>query len=320
MQELVTVLQGAHKVAIIGHIRPDGDAAASVLGLYQVLLELEKSPVAVLKDGVPVAFSFLDGSDKIVTELPDDLDLCIVVDSPDAVRTGYADLVRAYAEAGKLILIDHHAKGDLLKRASATLYNPDVSSTAELVYELTVALGVKISPNLATCLLTGMYTDTGGFQYGNTTNATLERAAELLRRGAKLNLIVQQVARQRSVAGLKLLGIALSRLALTPDKRGAITTLSLSDLEACDAVPEDASGLVNALNVLPEVAYCLLLTELEPGLIRGTLRSTTNSFDVAEMAKVFGGGGHPRAAGFALSGKLVVREKHWRIESDLVAS
>lgn len=320
MQELTTALHQAQRIVAIAHIRPDGDAAGSLIGLAQALKQLGKQVTPVLKDGVPPAFQYLEGAETVVREFPDGtFDLCIVLDAPDSARTGYAELIRAYAQAGKLVLIDHHMKGDLLKRASYTLYDENASSTAELVFQLVQALGVKFTAGMSTALLTGMYTDTGGFQYGNTTNQTLNVAAELMRRGARLNRVVQNVARQRTVAGLKLLGIALSRLTLTPDKRGAVTILSLDDMATCHATPEDAGGLVSALNVLPEVAYCLLLTELEPGIVRGTLRTADNhTFDVAKYASLFGGGGHPRAAGFVVNGHLVTTPTGWKIEPALL--
>jgi phosphoesterase RecJ-like protein len=188
------------------------------------------------------------------------------------------------------------------------------------VYILARELGTRLTSTLSTALLTGMYTDTGGFQYGNSRNTTLTLASELLRRGARLDRIVQHIARQRSTAGLRLLGLALSRLTLTSDRKGVVTVLALADLEACSATPEDAAGMVNSLNVLPEVAYCLFLSELESGTVRGTLRTTDGSqLDVARLAGLFGGGGHPRAAGFALPGHLTVTPTGWRIEPPLVS-
>jgi phosphoesterase RecJ-like protein len=319
MQELISALHSAHRIIAIAHIRPDGDAAGSVIGFAQALKQLGKEVVPVLKDGVPTAFQYLEGTSEVVQTFPENADLCVVLDAPDSARTGYSDLVRAYGQAGKLALIDHHMKGDLIKRAQYVLYDSEASSTAELVAQLVQALELKLTPGLSTALLTGMYTDTGGFQYGNTTNTTLDIAAELMRRGARLNKVVQNVARQRTVAGLKLLGIALSRLTLTPDKRGAVTVLSLDDMTHCNATPEDAGGLVSALNVLPEVAYCLLLTEIEPGIVRGTLRTADNhSFDVAKYASLFGGGGHPKAAGFAVNGHLTATPTGWKIEPALL--
>jgi bifunctional oligoribonuclease and PAP phosphatase NrnA len=320
MQELISHIRSARSATVVAHIRPDGDAVGSVLGLSAALQQIGIRATPVLKDGVPSAFLFVDGSAEVQQELPADCDICIVVDAPDSARTGFTVRTRAYADQGKLLLIDHHTKGDLLNRAAATLHRESASSTAELIAELILAMGVKLTSSVSTALLTGMYTDTGGFQYGNTSTQALNMAGELMRRGGRLNRIVQHVARQRSLAGLKLLGIALSRLTLTPDRLGAITVLNLEDLRNCDASPEDAGGLVNSLNVLPEVRYCLLLTELEPGMLRGTLRTAEgHSVDVAKLAHALGGGGHPRAAGFSVPGHLVYSSESWRIEKPLVS-
>jgi bifunctional oligoribonuclease and PAP phosphatase NrnA len=320
MQDLIKQLRAAQSAAVVAHIRPDGDAVGSVLGLTAALRQIGTEVTPVLRDGVPRAFTFINGSSEIRTELPDGCDVCIVLDSPDSARTGFTEQVRAYGTAGKLILIDHHVKGDLMSRATDVLHRESASSTAELVAELCIAMGIRLTPSICTSLLTGMYTDTGGFQHSNATNRALGMAGELMRRGGRLNKIVQNLSRQRSVASLKLLGIALSRLTLTPDGQGAITLLSQEDMKACNAEPDDTAGLVGALNVLPQVAYCVLLTETDPGTVTCMLRTAEgHTVDVSKLAVALGGGGHPKASGFSLHGHILFKDGSWRIENTLIS-
>ena len=179
---------------------------------------------------------------------------------------------------------------------------------------------MRITPRIATALLTGMYTDTGGFQYSNTSEETMQNAADLMRRGGRLNKIVQHISHQKSVAHLKLVGIALERLLVGWNGRCGISILTHADVLTAGAKDEDLTGVVNELNVLNGIDFVLLLTEMTPGEIRGSLRTSDSSrFNVARLARALGGGGHPRAAGFSLPGSLITSESGWRIEPFLVS-
>jgi len=316
MEPTIRLITMARRIAIVSHIHPDGDAVASVLSLQHALEQMGKEIYPVLLEGVPDIFSFLPEGDRPVsTELPGDLDLCIVADLSDTARTGFEELVKKYSLAEKLVTIDHHIKGDLARLSTAGIFK-EAASTTEIIYGLVMALEVKITPDMATCLLAGIYTDTGGFQYPNTTVDTLEISAELMRRGAKLNLIARQISHTKTVASLKLLGIALQRLRLTHGNRFAVTVLTQDDIAACMASKTDVGGIISELNVLPEVRCTMLLTEMEPGKVVGSLR-TGEGFKtkVSSLAKVMGGGGHPRAAGFTITGKIEINEGNgsWQI-------
>lgn len=304
-------------ITVISHVHPDGDAVGSLLGLQLGLEQLGKNVHPVLHDPVPQVFSFLPKALQPITgTFPNDPGLVIVVDLNDVVRTGFLPEVQRLAKEQKVITIDHHPKGDLSRLSVASIHNEHASSTAEIVYALLVELEVKITSPIATALLTGIYTDTGGFQYPNTTTRTLEIAAELMRRGARLGSIARNISHTKSVAGLKLLGLALERLRLTHDGTCAVSVLTYEDITSCNALPEDVSGIIGEINVLPTVRCSMLLTEIEPGAIRGTLRTGEGyKIKVNHLAKLLGGGGHPRAAGFLLPGKIVIDEAHhtWTI-------
>ena len=313
---LPTLIGQSARFVLISHIQPDGDAVGSLLGLTLALTQLGKEVTPVLVDGVPKAFQFLKGSEKITSEAPSSLnpDLCIVLDAPDLSRTGMVQAVKQWATDGKLACIDHHISGDILKISCACLHDETASSSSELVYRLLGELGVRIEPDIATALLCGIFTDTGGFQHSNTNTETLEVAAELMRRGAKLQEITRFTTASKTLASLKLLGTALERLRITCLGTCAVSVLIYKDLRAVQGSYEDIAGIIGTLAGLPEIEMALLLIEVEPGLIRGTMRTAANATaNVSTLAKLLGGGGHPKAAGFSLPGLIEETEQGWRV-------
>ena len=318
MIELIKRIRSAKRIALISHLYPDGDAVGSLVGLTLSLRGLGKEVYPILYDGAPAIFHFLSEAEHILRVFPDpaDLDLAIILDANDLSRTNFPEPLRTIAKRGDLAVVDHHPRGDLLRLCAANLHKTEASSTAELVYELISELDVKITPSIATALLTGIYTDTGGFQYQNTTTWTLDVASELMRRGGKLKTIVQEISNHKSVASLKLLGLALERMMITNGGRCTVSVLTHEDITKCGGSHEDIVGIIGQLNVLPTVQICLLLIELEPGIIQGSLRTGENfKTNVSQLAKLLGGGGHPRASGFTLPGHIVQDSNgNWRIE------
>lgn len=323
MQELIRLIREADQVYLITHVNPDGDAIGSLTALAVALEDSKKPVTAVLPSGVPPAFHYLESSLALHRkELPPPVKnaaaVCIVLDAPDSARTGFPEVIAAYAAAGKLGFIDHHPSGDLNRLTPVSHHSVAASSTAELLHPLLTALELRLTPEICTALLTGIYTDTGGFQFSNTTTHTLELAAELMRRGAKLNTITQEITQHKTIANLRLLGTALERLRLSDNGKAAVSVLDHEDITRLKANADDTAGIVGQMNVLPESAFTLLLTEAEAGTIRGSLRSGNGpagkKVNVGRLAKLLGGGGHPRAAGFLLSGNLSkTRHGEWKI-------
>ena len=314
MSEVSQRLSRANQVAVISHVHPDGDAVGSLSALTLALASLGKKVTPVLADAVPESFLFIGVSTG--TQLPgvEDVDLCVVLDAPDMSRTGRTEEIRAFAAAGKLVMIDHHPAGDLRKASLASIYNTEASSCAELLFDVIVDLGARITPEIATALLVGMYTDTGGFQQSNTTSRVLEQASELLKRGAKLQKIVHELHRHQSVAHLKLTGIALERIATF--EKGMVTAsyLTHEDLVGVGAVSDDCTGIIGELNVLPGSQWALLIIEETPGNLRGILRTAEDSnLPVNRLARLLGGGGHPRASGFSLPGRIAQTAEGWQL-------
>jgi len=314
MASVVDLIRSNQSIAVLSHIRPDGDAVGATVALTRCLVSLGKTCVGVLTDGIPEVFSYITEPGEILSELPAELDLCIVLDAPDTHRTGQDARIAALGKEGKLAVVDHHPKGNLLAMSAASLHDTAASSTSEIVYGVIVELGGRITPEIATALLTGIFTDTGGFQHPNTTNRTMDIAAELMRRGGRLNLIVQEVFHTKSLPALRLLGIALKRLRLVRQGQCAVSVLSNEEIVEAGATENDLLGIVSSIADLPDIKFSLLLTESSPGIVRGTLRSGgKHHFDVNRMARLLGGGGHVRAAGFMLPASLKIQGETWSL-------
>jgi len=188
----------------------------------------------------------------------------------------------------------------------------EASSTSEIVYKFLNHFNFEINKNIATCLLTGILTDTGNFTNGATTVSALKIASDLLIRGARFNQITFSTSKNKSLAILKLWGRILSRLEEN-DLGVVFTVITLKDLEESELDREALEGVANFLNNLAGLRIILVLKEEENGFIKGSLRSNDDVLDVSEIAKFLGGGGHKKAAGFTIKGQLVEVDGKWKV-------
>ncbi|PIR53697.1 hypothetical protein COU75_04635, partial [Candidatus Peregrinibacteria bacterium CG10_big_fil_rev_8_21_14_0_10_42_8] len=168
-------------------------------------------------------------------------------------------------------------------------------------------------PEVATCLLTGVYTDTGGLLHSNTTVQVYRAVARLLRAGAHQQVIVNSVFRTAKLSTLKLWGRLLEKISIT-DEGGAISAVTKGDFAATGAHYSELTGAIDYLNAVPGMRFSMILSERD-GKVKGSLRTLRDDVDVAEMASKFDGGGHKKAAGFALQGKLKP-EVRWKVVED----
>jgi bifunctional oligoribonuclease and PAP phosphatase NrnA len=295
------VLQ-AQSISIVTHQLPDGDAIGSGLALAQALTSLGKSTHLILEKAVPSSFSYLPFNLAVIDDQITPCELLVCLDMPDYRRSNL--ITRKQAETYSILTIDHHPLGDLAQLSSVFLHSTTACSTAELVYHFIVALGARITPSIATCLLTGIYTDTGGFQHANTTGTTLALSSELMQRGAALHTITTHLTKNKSLASLKLLGLALERLRVS-SFGCSVSYLTHADFEKTQAKPEDLLGIIGELASMSDTTCSILLSEAEDGIIRGSIRTGDgSSFSSSKLAQLLGGGGHPKAAGFSFSGQI----------------
>jgi len=315
-ERVAETLLGRPKVLLLNHVSPDGDCLGSTLALARALRARGGQAVVASNDGVPAMYRFLPGADQIVSEiLPDEpFDAAVFMECSTPDRAG-ALAARAVG-APLWINIDHHVSnggyGDLI------LYDPAAAAVAELVTPIVQALG-PLDPGGATCLLTALLTDTGSFRYASVTPRTLRIAAELVAAGASPADVYTQVYENRPVGALRLLGVALGRLTMSPDGRVAWTAVTQEMLRETGAAMEESEGIVGMLRAIGGVQVALLFKE-EPDGIHVSLRGRPG-VRANVIAEAFGGGGHAAAAGFTAAGPLpdVVRRTLEAVERELSA-
>ncbi len=293
LPQAVALIRSSKRIYLATHIRPDGDALGSLLGLA-LALEAEGRQVARLSaHAAPDYCAFLPGAELLSSNPPDwPADLGIAVDCDGLARVG--PLMDTFSALPHLIDIDHHATEQSF--GEVRVIDPTAAATAEIVYELLQMMQATITPEVATCLYAGILTDTGRFSFSNTDERALAIAAELVHAGADPSFIASQSYFQRSYASVKLLGLALSRLAQHLDGQVVSSVLHLPDFAETGAEQDDTEGIIDQIRTVRGPVVAGLFVEVEPGETRVSLRSSGIP-NVSRVAVRFGGGGHAAAAG-----------------------
>src|SRR5579863_1855164 len=288
---------GRRKTFILtSHARPDGDAVGSALACAQILRSMGKQASVVLSDGVPGVYDPLPFTDTVLrnTEEAPEADAAIILECDSVQRTRLAGLEQHY-----LINIDHHATARPF--ADVNWIDPSACATAEMIFRLAREAGVKVSPEVATCLYTAVLTDTGSFCFHGTTERTFALAQELVRCGADPVRIAHNVYFSTQLSKMRLLGAALNGL----QREGTLAWMHVDrgTMERCQASDEDCEGLVNYALAIQGIEVALFFREQSDGRYRVSLRSKGH-VDVAAVAEGLGGGGHACASGCAVDGPL----------------
>jgi phosphoesterase RecJ-like protein len=277
------------------HVRPDGDAIGSLLGLGLALQQAGKDVQMVSADGVPMSFRHLSGSEQVDTQCVEEVDLIIAVDCSDLSRVGKILDGRSAPD----INIDHHVTN--LGFARINLVEPKSVATAEIIAGHLNDWGLPLTRDVAAALLTGMITDTLGFRTANMTPKALRMAADLMEVGVDLPDLYLKALVQRSFEAARFWGMGLSHV---EREDGLIwTTLSMADRQAVGYPGRDDADLINMLSAITGVVICVIFVEQPHGRTKISWRSQPG-FDVSEVALKFGGGGHPNASGAEISGNL----------------
>lgn len=226
----------------------------------------------------------------------------VTVDTGDLGYAGIDTIINELRYKPTILNIDHHASntqyGDL------NLVIETASSTTEILYNFFKYNNIPITRNMATSLMTGLIYDTGSFSNAGTSRRALTIGSELIRLGADMNAIKQNMLKNKSVNALKLWGLVLSRLNLHPEHNIAHTFLKQDDIEKHGVTEEELEGIANLLNHLGDGDAVMLIKERKEGGIKVSMRTTKDHVDVSVIAKHFGGGGHTKAAGFSLEHTL----------------
>ena len=291
--EISQKIARAGRVAVIAHIRPDGDAVGSTLGLTLALREAGKQATPVLLDGVPAALRYIPGADLVVRELPADIDLLITVDCSDLQRTGGVLGARVPD-----INIDHHITNTCF--AQTNLVVGHAVATCAILAGSLETWGLHINRTVAEALLTGIVTDTIGFRTNNVTAEALRLAANLMDTGANLPEIYMRALVNKTYEAARFWGIGLEKLVR---EDGLVwTTLSLQDRQSAQYPGNDDADLINMLSSV-ETKVALIFVEQKNQHVKVSWRARPG-YDVAKIALQFGGGGHAAAAGADIPGSL----------------
>jgi len=295
-------LDGA-TVWVITHEAPDGDAIGSLLAAHELLTQFGATPVALCADPSPQIYQFLPGLERIRHSVPlpgqgSAPVAYLYVDCGDAARAGA--LTGDLMVGPQVVNIDHHRSntsfGDL------NWVDTSYSSTGEMLATLFIAAGRTFGV-ARDALYTGIVTDTGSFAYEGTSARTHRIAAELVAAGASPSRLYDEIYNSRDPAALALLGAAISSLRLAAGGRIAAMLIRPADFVRTGARREHTEGIVNYARSLSGVQVGVLLYSIEPGAVRASLR-TRPGVPADRIASAFGGGGHPRAAGFRMAGDL----------------
>jgi bifunctional oligoribonuclease and PAP phosphatase NrnA len=301
MAVVVEALRSGERFAVTSHENPDGDALGSLLAMHLALSELGKDSVMVLAGAqlLPAEYAFLDVNGRgLLHELPADAGERTLVAVDCAQETRLTD--ERLLSAPVIVNVDHHH--DNTRFGTANLVVDDASSTAEVLADVFASLDVTLTPAIAEALYVGLVTDTGRFQYSNTTPKALRLAARLLEAGVDVQRVFQGVYESIQFAKVKLLARALERAELYEDGRVVVSYLVRSDFDEVGAIEPYSEGIIDSLRAVEGAELAALIRESPRDARRErkiSLRSSTDRVDVSAIARQSGGGGHRQAAGFS---------------------
>lgn len=292
-------IRGSQTICVVGHIRPDGDCIGSQLGLCLALQNEGKKVVCWNQDPVPQKLLFLDPKRLVQPPQPGlKFDCVVATDAASLERLG--SVGECITNRQLFINIDHHQSNT--RYADLNWISAKEPSTGELIFRLLKTAGWTITPAISDCLFTAVSTDTGSFQYPTTRPATYHVAGELVKRGANLAQICNEVYQSYPLSRVRLLKLLYNKFRLTHQNQIAYFWLKKSDISRTGADISDSEGLIDHIRAIEPVIVACLFEELEPELTRISLRSKDARVDVNAVAQLFGGGGHKAAAGARISG------------------
>jgi bifunctional oligoribonuclease and PAP phosphatase NrnA len=300
--EIGRALRENERFAVLSHVRPDGDALGSQLALGLSLQQLGKTVRIWNEDGMLDKYSFVPRANLLTKPppAPEDVDVAIALDT--AIQTRLGTALQAVRSAKVWINIDHHPSnpgyGDIV------CIDPDSPATGQILFELMASEKFPIDRDIAENLYVAISTDTGSFQYSNTTARTFEIAAELIRVGVDVGRVSQLLYENFPRRRVELLRELLRTMRFDGNGRVASFSLSLKMANDLGVFPEDNEGLIDHLRAIRGVIVAVFFEELADGKVRVSMRSKSDDVDVCAICKKFGGGGHVRAAGARVRGKL----------------
>lgn len=301
-EEIGPVLREQQRFAILSHVRPDGDALGSQLALALSLKELGKDVRVWNEDGMLQKYSFVPGANWLSKppSVPEDVDVAIALDT--AIQNRLGTTLPAIRSANVWINIDHHPSnpgyGDIV------YIDPTSPATGQIIFKLIKSQKLPFTREIAENLYVAISTDTGSFQYPNTSAYTFEIAAELVRAGVDVGRVSQQLYENYPRRRTELLRELLATARFDAGERVASFSLSLNLARQLGVLPEDNEGLIDHLRAIRGVIVAVFFEELPDGKVRVSMRSKNKEVNVRTICEKFGGGGHTLAAGARVRGTL----------------
>ena len=299
--EIADALRAAQRIAVLSHVRPDGDALGSQLALGISLRQLGKDVTLWNEDGMLEKYSFMPCSELLVRPPAEaqEFDLAVAVDTAVRNRLGTAgDVVRA----PRWINIDHHPTNP--RYGDLNYIEPTAPATGEILFELLSSQNLPMNAEIAENLFVAISTDTGSFQYSNTTARTFEIGAELVKSGVNVGRVSQLLYESYPRRRVELLRELLGTMRFDGGGKVASFSLSLQTTRELGVKAEDNEGLIDHLRAIQGVIVAVFFEELLDGKVRVSMRSKSEAADVAAICQKFGGGGHKLAAGARVRGLL----------------
>jgi len=295
--EIARKIKASQHIAITSHLRPDGDSIYTSLALAEILDLLGKKVQVVNHDPLPFPFYEFPETSRIRKGQidPEGVDLVILLECVDVSRSGQTGIERL-----PKINIDHHYSNS--PYADLNWIDPEASAVGEMVYELLEPLELTPNPRIAEFLYTAIFSDTGSFQFSNTTPRALYTCYRLAEAGANPNAIAEKLLNNNTAAKVQLLGKVLTRLRMNPAGNLALLTMFRRDLEEVGLKDVDVEDITTIARSIKGVEMVIFFKEMEPGVFRVSLRSKGQA-NSALVAESYGGGGHMHAAGFTVCGE-----------------
>lgn len=296
-EEITALIKEEREFVVASHLLPDGDAIGATLGLGLILKKLNKNVFLPWTNNhlyIPGHFQFLPGLKlfRPSSDCPAKPANFIALDCGNAERLGA--LKECFRQAKNTVNIDHHRDNENF--AKINMVEPKRAATSELIYLLAKKLGIELDKDIAISLYTGIVTDTGRFQYTNISAETFHIAADLLAYGVDPNYVFRNVYENQSFNAIKLFGHLLAQAELIKDIGVVYTTVTKKDLAQTKARVEDTENLIDHLRATKDIEVAVVFKEMD-NMVRVSMRST-GQVDVGRIAELYGGGGHPLAAGY----------------------
>ena len=304
IDQILKCIKKSKNIVIVTHENPDGDAVGSSLAMYHALKGLKKN-VDIIIPEYAKCFNELPGIDEVIKESDKVYDLAISLDAAtDKLLNVW---VKYFREADQRIVIDHHSTNTMF--GDINYVDLSAPACAQVVYMLIKHYRWKITPEIGTCIMAGIITDTGGFQYSGVSKDTFNIAAELLDVGVNISKVYKKVFDTKTRSSFEFRRIAIDRMEFLEDGKIAFTYVTNEDERKVNAGVGDYEGIVSEGRSVEGVEVSIFLHELKDGEFKISLRS--NSYvNVSDVCIMFGGGGHIRAAGAKMTADpLVIRDK-----------